>query len=341
MPQPSLFTSPAYLEPLAETGCVGAAVGWKPLPLAGAYLKSHSWGEFVFDQAFANAYAQHGYDYYPKLSVCTPFTPVPASRVADAGIAEQLIALAHQFDATGVHALFLPQHEAQALASGGWLHREQPRYVWHNRSYADFEHFLAALTAKRRKNIRRERRLMAEAGYRIQWRAAAELNTDEWQRVFALYTATYHARGQSPYLNLACLQLWARRLPLAFWFCLAYQHNECVAMAYYFEDGDRLCGRHWGADGVHALLHFELCCYQGMDRTIERGLRQLDAGVQGEHKLLRGFDAELSHSAHWFAHSGFRSAISHYLARERQAIADEVSALGAHSGYRHAASEIE
>ena len=341
MPQPSLFTSPAYLEPLAESGCVGAAVGWEPLALPGTYLKSHSWGEFVFDQAFANAYAQHGYDYYPKLSVCTPFTPVPASRVADREAAARLVAMAQTLGATGVHALFLPRHEAEMLESEGWLHRQQLRYVWHNRGYDEFEHFLTALAAKRRKNIRRERRLVTEAGYHIEWRAAADLSVVEWQRVFALYTATYHARGQSPYLNLACLQQWARRLPLAFWFCLAYRHGECVAMAYYFEDGDRLCGRHWGADGAHDLLHFELCCYQGMERTIQRGLRLLDAGVQGEHKLLRGFDAELSHSAHWFAHPGFRSAIAQYLTRERQAIADEVSALGVHSGYRHATPEID
>ncbi|HEY0973885.1 MAG TPA: peptidogalycan biosysnthesis protein [Solimonas sp.] len=333
----SLFTQPAYLEPLIDSGCVGPETGWTPLAPPGVYRKAHSWGEFVFDHAFAEAYARHGLDYYPKLTVCTPFTPVPASRVASREQAGALQALATEQAASGVHALFLPEQEARQLEQAGWLRREQARYVWRQRGHADFDGFLAALNHKRRKNIRHERRQIAEAGYRIEWRRAAELDAALWTRVFAHYVDTYRARGMAPYLNLDCLRRWARVFPEAFWFCLAFHGDDCVAMAWYFEDGDRLCGRHWGSDGGHALLHFELCCYQGIARAIERGLSLFDAGVQGTHKLLRGFDAERSHSAHWFAHEGFREAIGRYLQRERIAIGDEVSALAAHSGYRHVA----
>lgn len=334
MPADSLFTSAAYLDPLEASGCVGGGSGWTPLPAPGVYLKAHSWGEFVFDHAFANAYAQHGLDYYPKLSVCTPFTPVPASRVAQAGQVDELQLLARDHGASSVHALFLPESEAAQLETRGWLRREQTRYVWHNRGYADFETFLDALNHKRRKNLRRERRQVAEAGYRIEWRRAAELDAALWQRVYAHYADTYRVRGMSPYLNLDCLQRWAQNFPEQYWFCLAFHGDACVAMAWYFEDGERLCGRHWGSVGAHALLHFELCCYQGIARAMVRGLKLFDAGVQGEHKLLRGFDAERSHSAHWFAHRGFREAIARYLQRERTAVGEEVAALAAHSGYR-------
>ena len=335
MSQPSLFTSAAYLDPLEASGCVDARTGWTPLPRSGTYLKTHSWGEFVFDHAFARAYAQHGEDYYPKLSVCTPFTPVPASRVPDVPAAQALQELALAHAASGVHALFLPDGEARLLEAQGWLRREQTRYVWRNRGYGDFDAFLAALTSKRRKNIRRERQQIADAGYRIEWRRAAELDRSLWTRVFTHYTDTYRVRGMEPYLNLACLQRWAQNLADDYWFCLAWHDEDCVAMAWYFEDGERLCGRHWGSSGAHALLHFELCCYQGIERAIARGLKQFDAGVQGEHKLLRGFDAECSHSAHWIAHPGFRDAIARYLQRERAAVMEEVLALSAHSGYRN------
>lgn len=334
MPADSLFTSAAYLDPLEIAGCVGGATGWTPLRTSGVYLKAHSWGEFVFDHAFANAYAQHGLDYYPKLSVCTPFTPVPASRVPDVARAAELQALARDYGASGVHALFLPQREAALLEAQGWLRREQTRYVWHNGGYADFDAFLAALNHKRRKNIRGERRQVVDAGYRIEWRRAAELDTALWRRVYMHYVDTYRVRGMTPYLNLDCLKRWAQNLPEQYWFCLAFHADECVAMAWYFEDGDRLCGRHWGSTGAHALLHFELCCYQGIERAIARRLKVFDAGVQGEHKLLRGFDAERSHSAHWFSHAGFREAIARYLQRERAAVDEEVAVLAMHSGYR-------
>lgn len=334
----SLFTQAAYLDPLAHTGCVGGDSGWMLTPIRGAYLKTHSWGEFVFDHAFARAYAQQGLAYYPKLTVCTPFTPVPASRIANAQEAAHLQAFAQAHGASGVHALFLPAPEAEQLASQGWLRREQTRYVWRNRDYPDFDAFAAALNSKRRKNLRKERSLIADAGYRIQWRRAIDLDDTEWIRIHAYYADTYHARGMAPYLNLACLRAWARHFSEQFWFCLAYRDGDCVAMAWYFEDGERLCGRHWGSAGGHALLHFELCCYQGIERAIARGLKVFDAGVQGEHKLLRGFEAECSHSAHWFAHPGFHEAIARYLQRERQAVETEIGMLAQHHGYRRSSA---
>jgi uncharacterized protein len=332
-----LFLRPEYLQPLIDSGCAAHNTGWTPLPeLAPApvWEKSHSWGEFVFDQPFARAYAQHGLRYYPKWVCAIPFTPVPGPRLFHAERARRATDLAAQRGASGVHALFVTAAEATMLAALGWLRREQPRYVWHNRGYAAFEDFLAALNSKRRKNLRAERRAVARAGLRIEWRASATLDEDEWRQVYALYAHTYAVRGQAPYLALDCLQAWARGFPQALQFCLAHDAAGIAAMAFFFEDGDALYGRHWGSRLDQPGLHFELCCYQGIDRADARGLQRFDAGVQGEHKLLRGFSPEASLSMHWIAHEGFRSAIADYLQRERAAVRQELAALAEHDGYR-------
>ena len=220
------------------------------------------------------------------------------------------------------------------LAGEGWLRREQPRYVWSNAGYGGFEDFLGALNSKRRKNLRAERRVVSAAGLRIEWRAADTLTAAEWPQVDALYSSTYALRGQQPYLNRACLQAWARDFGERMPFCLAHDAQGIAAMAFYFVDSDTLYGRHWGSRLSLPGLHFELCSYQGIEYAIRNGLRRFDAGVQGEHKLLRGFSPEASLSMHWFAHAGFRKAISGYLERERDAVSAELEALGEHDGYR-------
>lgn len=333
----SLFLSPEYLQPLHDSGCAAPATGWTPVPLADSvpcYEKAHSWGEFVFDHAFARAYEQGGRDYYPKLVCCIPFTPVPGPRLRNADNAQRMRALMDERGCSSAHALFAPQAEAAMLAEQGWLRREQPRYVWNNAGYAAFEDFLGALTSKRRKNIRQERRAVLESGLRIEWRAGCALDEDDWRQVFALYASTYELRGQRPYLNLSCLRAWAQNFGERMQFCLASDGVGIAAMAFYFVDGDMLYGRHWGARAQYDGLHFELCCYQGIEYAIRHGLRRLDAGVQGEHKLLRGFSPEASLSMHWFAHEGFRAAIENYLERERVAVRSELEALGEHDGYR-------
>lgn len=341
-----LFLSSEYLRPLEESGCVAPATGWTRLALpAPCYEKTHSWGEFVFDHAFARAYEQRGLDYYPKLVCCVPFTPVPGARLLaadDAGrraLAGCLLQEVQERGCSSAHVLYLPESEAQLLASLHWLRREQERFVWRNPGYARFEDFLGRLNSKRRRNIRRERKAVADSGLVIEWRAGAQLSAEEWRAVFALYARTYRLHGQRPYLNLACLRAWAENFPEQMLFCLAREGGELAAMAFYFRDGDSLYGRHWGARADHDGLHFELCCHQGIEYCIAHGLRRFDAGVQGEHKLLRGFEPELSLSMHWFAHAGFREAIADYLGRESRALQREVDQLAEHDGYRRGSAD--
>lgn len=327
-----LFTSPAYLGPLEASGCIVPAEGWTPrhLKLDGVgslpcYEKAHSWGEFVFDFQIAQAYAQQRKRYYPKLVCCVPFTPVPGPRLLapDAAgkraLAEALIEQAREGRCSGAHILFLPEGEAKLLPEH-WLRRAQLRYVWRRESGGGFEDFLADLPGKQRKNIRRERRLVAGSGLDIQWQAAIDTRKDEWPLLFQLYASTYHRRGQEPYLNLACLRAWAGNFGERMQFCIARDHGRPVALAFFFREGQSLYGRHWGASTFHDGLHFELCYYQGIDYCLAQGLSHFDAGVQGEHKQSRGFVAEFSHSAHWFADERFRSAIARYFTEERTAL---------------------
>lgn len=346
----ALFVSPAYLEPLTRHGCVGPAQGWRPVRLslgtaadaahAPCYEKSHSWGEFVFDFEIARAYQQHGLSYYPKLVCCVPYTPVPGPRLLGntpeqrRALGAALVEQTERSGASGAHVLYLPEDEQRLLANDAWLPRDQLRFIWRNRGYRDFDDFLSAMTSKRRKNIRRERARVGEGGFEIRWCDGASFDPSQWQAIYALYASTYAMRGQSPYLTLGCLQDWAQAFGPRMRFCLALQGGEPVAMAFFFVDGRSLFGRHWGTRADYDALHFELCYYQGIDHCIEQGLERFDAGVQGEHKLLRGFEPERAHSAHWFAHDGMRAAIARYFDEERLALAARIDALTAHTGLR-------
>lgn len=335
-PDQNLFTDPAYIDALERHGCATPDNGWLPRHFNDSqgrvvcYEKAHSWGEFVFDFELARAYQQQGQRYYPKLVACVPFTPVPGARLLandDAGrlhLARALRSQAQTREASGAHILFATPAECDLLEGDGWLRRAQLRYVWHARQADSFDAFLARLPGKKRKNIRAERRKLAD--FTISWRAGNTLTAQEWRRIFQLYASTYAMRGQQPYLNLTCLQDWATRFGERLQFCLATLADKIVAMAFFFEDGDTLYGRHWGADANYDSLHFELCYYQGIDRCFERKLRHFDAGVQGGHKLARGFETELAHSTHWFAHSGFHAAIQRVFDAELAALQAHVEA---------------
>ncbi|WP_169729276.1 GNAT family N-acetyltransferase [Solimonas soli] len=326
----TLFTDPAYLDALERSGCASPENGWTPRHLDDAdgrlvcYEKTHSWGEFVFDFELARLWQQMGLPYYPKLVSCVPFTPVPGARLLAADD-ERRLALARRLRAqaaegrSGAHILFIADDERALLESDGWILRAQPRYVWHAQGACDFDGFLATLNSKKRKNIRAERRKLAD--FTIEWRSGASLAGHDWPRVYALYASTYARRGQEPYLTLACLRAWAGAFGERLQFCLARHDGRLAALAFFFEDGDTLYGRHWGAEAAYDALHFELCYYQGIERCCARGLRRFDAGVQGEHKLARGFAAELAWSAHWFVHRGLHAAVARAYAEERAALA--------------------
>lgn len=336
-----LFTQAQYLEPLAA--CAGPDAGWTPLPrstgsVAPCYEKSHSWGEFVFDFEFAAAYARHGLAYYPKLVCCVPYTPVPGPRLPAGAQALDWAATRVQECRSGrysgAHVLFLPAAELALLEPMGWLPRAQLRYVWHNAGYDGFDAFLAQLAGKKRRNIRRERAAVAASGLEIRWLAGAELGASQLARIYELYAGTYEVRGQPPYLSPDCLRRWAVDLGQGMQFCLALHGGAVAAMAFFFRDGDTLYGRHWGSAADLPGLHFELCYYQGIEYCIRHRLARFDAGVQGEHRLLRGFEPELSHSAHWFAHADFRGAIARALRQESAAIDARLQVLRGHSAFR-------
>ncbi len=324
----SLFVSEAYLQALLDSACVTPAQGWLPLGVQPAplYLKQHSYGEFVFDFAFANAYAEHGLNYYPKLIAAVPFTPVTGPRLGGLS-GPALQELMREQGASSTHLLFLPPAEARELVAQGWLLRQDVRFVWKHRGYAGFDDFLAALASKKRKNLRAERRKVEALGLDVRWQAAAEFSATEWSELYALYAATYLERGQTPYLNLECLRAWGRRLPAQFLFCVARRNTHIEAMAFFFRDEEVLYGRHWGSRIAADCLHFELCYYRGIEYCIEQGLRTFDAGVQGGHRLLRGFEPEWSQSVHWFDDERFHRAIASYLARERSQCAEQFSLL--------------
>lgn len=333
MSQGQLFVSAEYLTPLVEQGCISPETGWAAQQITPAYLKTHSWGEFVFDFAWANAYAQHGLSYYPKLVLCSPFTPVPGPRLLG-NSPDDIVALAEQQNCSSAHVLFCLPNDAAELEQAGWLRRQDLRFVWRNQQYQSFDDFLQALSQKKRKNIKRERRRVAEAAVRIRWASAQELTASEWPIIYQLYASTYAMRGQTPYLNLACLQAWAESLGEQFQFCLAYHDDDLIAMAFFFVEEGALYGRHWGAAANYHSLHFELCYYQGIEYAIANDLALFDAGVQGDHKLARGFNPETSTSMHWIAHEGFREAIAKWLQQERRAIEQQCVVIDEHSAFK-------
>ncbi len=333
-----MFTTPEYTATLIASGSACDATGWLPRASATApvWEKSHSWGEFVFDQNFAQAYAEAGGRYYPKLVCAVPFTPVPGPRLGaePEQQAQQLRQLCQETPLSGAHVLFLPETEATALDPDLWLQREDIRYVWRNRGYADFDAFLAELTSKRRKTIRAERRQVAEHGFTIEWLPAAAFDDIQWQRLYALYASTYHMRGQSPYLHPGCLREWGRAFPENMLFCIAREEDQIQAMAFFFRDEQYLYGRHWGAARDWSGLHFELCYYRAIEYCLDHGLALFDAGVQGSHRLLRGFEPEISRSVHNFTDERFHRAIDNYLRQERAAVRAQFAQLQQQTAYR-------
>lgn len=346
------FTRHAFLLALEAHGCVGAARGWEPCHLvleddAGVaaamplYRKHHSWGEFVFDFAWADASHQLGVPYYPKLLCAVPYTPASGPRVGARSEADRRHALGHAAALLGqgpgsLHALFLDRPDAEAAAELGWAQRHDVQFQWHNRGDADFEGFLARLSHDKRKKIRRERRRVAEAGIRFEWRRGEELDEAQWARVYDLYANTYEERGQAPYLTPAFFLDYGRRPGTPLRLVLASEGSRCVAVALTFAGGDTLYGRHWGCAERFDGLHFETCYYQGIELCLVERLARFDAGTQGAHKLARGFEPVITRSAHVLKDPRLARGVAAFLAHERAAIARRHALLAAHSPYREA-----
>lgn len=350
------FLQHEFLTALEETGCVSAALGWtprhlligppvQPLALAPLYEKTHSWGEFVFDFAWARAWESRGLDYYPKLLLAVPFTPATGPRVlcapagdgGDAARNAALAAIVADASARGrssAHALFIDEPLRAAAGEAGWLLRRDCHFQWHNRGYRDFEDFLATFSADKRKKVRRERRRIAEQGIRFQWYTGAQLDAATIARVHELHAATFLRHGHPPYLNAAFFRRVAAALDESFIAVLALREDECVATAVYLRSRDTLYGRYWGADGDYHSLHFEACYYQGIDYCIRNGLAHFEPGTQGEHKLARGFEPAFTWSAHWLADRALRAAVARYLEREAAAVTEYADAAARHMPFR-------
>ncbi|MFI4890866.1 MAG: GNAT family N-acetyltransferase [Steroidobacterales bacterium] len=357
------FLRHEFLLALEESGCAGPRRGWTPRHLVledaagrviGAmplYQKSHSRGEFVFDFAWANAYAQHGLAYYPKLLSAIPFTPVGGARLLVAADAEQeatgaaLIAAAAGFArAHGLsswHVLFAQDRDAAQLRAAGLIERRDCQFHWFNRDYESFDAFLATFTAEKRKKARRERRRVAEAGIGFETRFAGEVDDQLWQTLYEFYADTFHRHGHEPYVNLDFFKRVGACMPDQMMLKIARLKKEPIAVAIFFVGEDALFGRYWGTSGNYHSLHFETCYYQGIEFCIERKLGRFEPGTQGEHKVPRGFVPTITRSAHDIVDPRFAAAIRDFAVREARGVDQYAAAIGEHVPYHQRNEDTE
>jgi len=340
-----------FLSALHDSGCASAKTGWAPQyltawdgdALAGAvplYVKSHSYGEFVFDWAWAEAYERHGLEYYPKLLAAVPFTPATGPRLLarDAKVrsllARALVETARAAPVSSLHVLFPSAEDAAALRTTGMMERSSVQFHWRNAGYATFEQFLGALSHDKRKKIRQERRRVADAGVTIRRVTGHEASARDLDFFTACYRRTYREHRSTPYLDRKFFGMLAERMPGNVLLVIAEREAKPVAAALDLFGGGVLYGRYWGATEFVPGLHFEACYYQGVEFCIERGIALFEGGAQGEHKHARGFLPEATRSFHWLAHPAFERAIDDYLAREGEHIASYVDELNDRSPFK-------
>ncbi|MFG1481155.1 GNAT family N-acetyltransferase [Xanthobacter sp. V4C-4] len=346
--RPEPFVSHAFLSALEETGCVSAKTGWLPqhlvldgpdgLPRAVAptYLKGHSRGEYVFDQGWADAYHRAGGHYYPKLQVAVPFTPVTGRRLllrdpADAAgrpaLAAGLKELTRLREASSAHTTFATEEEWECLATQGFLKRTDRQFHWTNAGYASYEDFLGALASRKRKALRKERREALAPGITIEWLTGGTLTEEAWDAFHTFYMDTGARKWGTPYLNRAFFTRAAERLADRMLLVMARRNGRYIAGALNFIGAETLYGRYWGAIEEHPFLHFEICYHQAIDFAIVHGLKVVEAGAQGEHKLARGYLPTTTYSAHYIVHPGLRAAVAQYLEHERAHVAEDDAVL--------------
>ena len=338
------FLGHAFLSALEQSGSVGGRSGWQPIPVlidgadgtlaaaAPAYAKSHSQGEYVFDHAWADAWERAGGHYYPKLQVAAPFTPVPGPRLLlrDPAAAPALIAaleaVTDQHGLSSAHATFVSPAQVPLFEAAGWLIREGTQFHWTNEGFATFDDFLATLASRKRKAIRKER-AGAVAGLSIRHLTGEQIGRREWDAFWTFYQDTGSRKWGQPYLTRRFFPLLGQALGERVLLILAERDGEPIAGALNLVGDDALYGRYWGCTEEVPFLHFELCYYQAINAAIARGLKTVEAGAQGEHKLARGYAPVATWSAHYIPDAGFRRAIADFLARERHAVEREQAFL--------------
>jgi uncharacterized protein len=338
------FLSHAFLSALEDSGSAVAQAGWQPVPIvvdgddgrpAGilpAYAKSHSQGEYVFDHAWADAWERAGGQYYPKLQIAVPFTPVPGPRLLmrDPTVAPVLIAaaeaMAAEHDLSSVHATFITEEQKPLFEAAGWMVRTGSQFHWFNDGYRDFGDFLDALSSRKRKAIRKEREA-AQAVVEIRHLTGAEIGEAEWDAFWAFYQDTGSRKWGHPYLTRPFFTMLGERMGDRVLLMLAYKDGRPVAGALNLIGADTLYGRYWGCTEDIPFLHFELCYYQAIEAAIARGLSRVEAGAQGEHKLARGYRPVPTWSAHYIPHAGFRRAVEDFIVREARAMEEQIELL--------------
>ena len=348
------FLTHEFLSSLEETGCVGGNTGWQVAhlvlrqgkQLVGAmplYLKQHSYGEFVFDWSWAQAYEQQGMNYYPKILCAIPFTPVQGSRILSApqcnaleiqkALLSGLKSLMIDNDLSSAHILFPITDEAEFLREQGLLLRDSVQFHWHNQNFQSFEHFLSILTMKRRKNIRREREQVAREAISFRHVPGGDSKDQDWEFFFDCYQNTYLEHQSSPYLNESFFKLLAKRIPNNLHLIIAERNGISIAASLLLVDkqSSKVYGRYWGALEHVPCLHFETAYYQAIEYCIKEGIQTFEGGAQGEHKMARGFLPTTIRSAHLIKDPRFSKAIAHFLEREHQGIGAYVDELAEHS----------
>ncbi len=350
------FISYAFLAALEQSKSVGPRTGWQPrhvlahtaegtmVAAAPCYLKSHSRGEYVFDHGWAEAYARAGGSYYPKLQVAVPFTPATGRRLLVRDVANSesvtrtlasgLVEVCKICSASGVHVTFAPEAEFRLLGELGYLQRTDQQFHWENRGFANFEEFLGALTARKRKTIRRERHDALAGGISVHWLTGSDLTEEIWDAFFDFYMETGSRKWGRPYLTRSFYSLVGESMREHIVLIMAKRAGRWIAGAINFLGSDSLYGRHWGAIEHHPFLHFELCYYQAIDYAIAHKLPRVEAGAQGEHKIARGYLPITTYSAHYIADPALRRAIADYLKRERAYVAAASAELATFAPFR-------
>lgn len=350
------FVSHAFLLALEESGSADADAGWLPrhllvedaagtlLGCAPLYVKSHSYGEYVFDHGWADAWERAGGRYYPKLLCGVPFTPVPGPRLLtapgaqaeriEAALAAGMVEVGRQLRVSSLHVNFLPERQWRLLGELGLLQRTGQQFHWENRGYADFDGFLASLNSRKRKAIRKERREVVEAGVTLRALSGGEIEERHWDAFWRFYRNTSDRKWGSAYLTREFFSRIGETMADKVVLVVAEANERIVAGALNLRGTDTLYGRNWGCSAHYPFLHFEACYYQAIDYAIRHGLKRVEAGAQGQHKIQRGYLPVTTYSAHWIADPRFRRAVADYLEREREAVAEGIEELTEFSPFR-------
>jgi hypothetical protein len=353
------FTTYRFLTALERSGSTGTGTGWQPRPLVARkngraiaatamYAKSHSQGEYIFDHSWANAYERAGGRYYPKLQIAVPFTPATGRRFLTAPGEEEdgrqallagAIQVAERNRLSSLHITFCTEAEALAGKAMGLLHRITQQYHWENNGYDSFDAFLAQLSSRKRKAIRKERQTAQASGLRIESLTGEAIQPEHWDAFWEFYQNTGARKWGTPYLTRQAFHEFHATMRDDILLVLAFDGAEPVAGALNFIGREVLFGRYWGCSQDHPCLHFELCYYQAIDFAIAHGLKRVEAGAQGEHKLARGYLPVQIHSLHWIAEEGFSNAVANYLEEERKAVSEDIEVLTSYGPFRRTLSE--